>query len=253
MADATPEELVDDMRSKGTLVECIAYAQETFGSLTFDKTAKIKLKTGGEYTYEYLSEGALMARVRAVLSPLGVAVLVSVESSEDRSGGVTTIRVSMTFAKGTERETVYGEARGIDDRDKGYNKAVTSAVRLILTKTFLQGGDIDPEQTLNEPTSRLPNAPEKLSGSRIKALVKKAVDSKVTTPDGAVDPVLLCRIASYVGGTHVKRIDEIPGHVAEKMTTGAGTKNDVPALDAFAANRASGLDAIIAKEQENGW
>lgn len=229
-----------------SLVECIAQAQADFGSLPLDKKARI-VSDKGSYEYEYISEGALMARVRALLSPMGVAVFVSTEKVEPGQGGVY-VYVAITFAKGDEREVIHGAGLGQDNRDKAYNKGLTSAVRTTLTKTFLQGGDLDPEQTINERAA--PRA-DKLDDKQLKRLTQKAIDSKIVDSKGAVDAKLLCRIASFVGGAKVTRMDEIPGTVFVRLVDGSSTKP--AALDGYAANPEGNLDLILAKEAKEGW
>lgn len=229
-----------------TLVECIAQAQADFGSLPLDKKARI-VSDKGSYEYEYISEGSLMARVRELLSPMGVAVFVSTTKVEPGSGGVY-VHISIIFAKGEDIFTITGAGYGQDNRDKAYNKALTSAVRTTLTKTFLQGGDLDPEQTINERA--IPRA-DKLDDKQLKRLTQKAVDSKIVDSKGAVDVKLLCRIASFVGGTKVTRMDEIPGTVFVRLVDGNATKP--AALDGYAANPEGNLDLILAKEAKEGW
>lgn len=235
------------------LVTCIALAQAKFGSLPLDKEAVITMKAGGQYRYSYISEGALMARARAILSPLGVAIFTSAVEKEITATGVW-VTAEIDFHKTTngQSESIAIVCRGLgqDDRDKAYNKGLTSAVRTGLTKMFLQGGDVDPEQTINEP-ARERTGPAKLSDSRLRELTRKAVDCKVTTPDGALDPKLLVRIAQYVGGREIARVDEIPVAVVAKMVDGANGKP--PALDGYAADPKLGLQRVTEKEIENGW
>lgn len=233
-------------RADGTLLSCIAKAQAEIGSMPFDKIARIQSQKAN-YSYEYLSEGALMAKVREILSPLGVAILTNVESTTHTPGRCVT-RISITFAKGTERETIYGEGVGDDPQDKAYNKSITSAVRITLTKQFLQGGDIDPEQTAND---RPAAGPAKLDERTIKRLTQKAIDCKITTPDGALDPKKLLRIASYAVGAKVTRIDEIPPLGVVKLVD--GVDNKTPMLDGYVANPAAAEAQIVAMEVERGW
>lgn len=235
------------------LVTCIALAQTNFGSLPLDKEAVITMKAGGQYRYSYISEGALMARARAILSPLGVAIFTSAVEKEITATGVW-VTAEIDFHKTTngQSESIAIICRGLgqDDRDKAYNKGLTSAVRTGLTKMFLQGGDVDPEQTINEP-ARERTGPPKLSDTHLKRLVQKAIDSRVLTPDGALDPKLLCRIASYIGGKKVDRMDEIPTSLYLRLVEGVNGKP--PSLDGFAADPVGGLAAITEKEIDNGW
>lgn len=235
-----------DPRTLG-LIECIALAQATFGSLPKDGHAIIA-SDKGRYEYDYITEGALMARVREILSPMGVAVLPSVTDVEHRQGGSVWITVAVTFAKGEERETVTGRAEGVDPRDKAYNKAITTAVRLVLTKTFLQGGDVDPEQTVNERTTPLPGASRKtkLSEARIGLIIDAAKKNGIVEQDGrTVDQKMLLRLASYTCGEKVTRIDEIPGQWVDKLV-------DVM-IPGYAANQSVALDKIVEMEIDRGW
>lgn len=245
-----PDDELLEIQKNMPLVACIAYAQATFGSLPKDARAQIR-SDKGNYDYDYISEGAIYDRVRAVLSPMGVAVFISVVSTDKRQGGSTWVTIEIRFCKGDETETIRGEAEGVDPRDKSYNKAITTAVRLALTKQFLQGGDLDPEQIVGERTRALPAGPAKLTDSQLKRLTRKAVDSGITTPDGAVDQKLLCRVASYVGGVKVERMDEISGVAFAKMVDGINGKP--PALDGYAANPTRGLESVLEMEQKNGW
>lgn len=235
------------------LVACIAHAQAAFGSLPKDTKAVIR-SDKGNYEYDYISEGTLMARVREVLSPLGVAVLVSTLSTDKRQGGSTWVVVEIRFLKGDEELAIRGEAEGVDPRDKSYNKALTTAVRLMLTKTFMQGGDLDPEQTANEPTRPLPGKAARepgLSDSQLKRLRQKAIDSGVVDEHGHLDVPLLCRIASFAHGEQIGRVDAIPGSILVKLVEGVDGKP--PMLDGFAASRTKGLEAIREMEVERGW
>lgn len=236
-----------------SLVACIAHAQATFGSLPKDTKAVIR-SDKGNYDYDYISEGAIYDRVRALLSPMGVAVFISTVSTEKRQGGSTWVVIEIRFRKGDETETIRGEAEGVDPRDKSYNKAITTAVRLALTKQFMQGGDLDPEQTANEPTRPLPGKAARepgLSESQLKRLRTKAIDSGVVDEHGSLDVPLLCRIASFAHGEQIGRVDAIPGSVFVKLVDGPEGKP--PMLDGFAASRTKGLEAIREMEVERGW
>lgn len=233
------------------LVSCIAYAQANFGSLAKDGHAVIR-SDKANYEYDYHTDGLLMARAREILSPLGVAIFTSAIEKEVTPNGVW-VTVEIDFHKTTngQSESIAIICRGLgqDARDKAYNKGLTSAVRTGLTKMFLQGGDVDPEQTVNEPARD--RGPAKLAESRLRELTRKAVDCKVTTTDGALDPKLLVRIAQYVSGKQIARIDEIPVAVVAKLVDGANGKP--PALDGYAADPQLGLQRITEKEIENGW
>lgn len=130
----------------------IAKAQAEMGGLTTDKRANIRTEKAN-YSYEYISDSAMMAAVRRILSPLSVAVFVSV-IDERKDGNLSVVRIRVTFADGESGATfsIDGVGYGTDTSDKGAGKAQTSAIRYALTKTFLQGGDADPEQDSQEHT-----------------------------------------------------------------------------------------------------
>lgn len=227
--------------SDASLVECIASAQAKFGSLPRDENARI-VSDKGSYAYDYISEASLMTRVRELLSPMGVAVLVSTVDTKHGSGSCI-VTVEIRFLKGSDSLAVRGEGYGQDNRDKAYNKALTSAVRTCLTKTFLQGGDIDPEQTVNERGPARRESP-KLSEQQIRDLTRAAMDAKIVGKDGALDQTLLLRIARYAGGKQVKRIDEIDVKTADKLVA--------KFLQGYAANPTLAAEKMAAWEAENG-
>lgn len=220
---------------------CIARAQAEIGSVPWDQHARI-VSDKGSYEYDYLGEGLIMAKVREILSPMGVAVFVATESATPVQGGYFVV-ISITFVKGDDTFTIKGGGLGQDNRDKAYNKALTSAVRTCLTKQFLQGGDIDPEQTVNE---RPAPGPAKLADARIKQVIQAAIDNGVVMPDGSVDQALLLRLASYTAGSQVKRMDEIPGASVDKLC-------DVMLPGWAVSDPAARMDKLVSFEEEHGW
>lgn len=128
----------------------IAQVQAEIGGLKSDKTANV-----GQYKYDYITDSAMFAQVRGKLAPLGVATFVSVESEEQRDV-MTVVHVKVTFVdESGEQFSIKGVGYGTDRADKGCGKAITSAVRYAFTKTFLQGGDEDPEQEYIERAPRV--------------------------------------------------------------------------------------------------
>jgi hypothetical protein len=128
----------------------IAQVQAEIGGLKSDKTANV-----GQYRYDYITDSAIFAQVRHRLAPLGVATFVSVESEEQRDV-MSVVHVRVTFVdESGEQFSIRGVGYGTDRADKGCGKAITSAVRYAFTKTFLQGGDEDPEQEYVERVPRV--------------------------------------------------------------------------------------------------
>lgn len=128
----------------------IAQVQAEIGGLKSDKTANV-----GQYQYDYITDSAIFAQVRHRLAPLGVATFVSVESEEQRDV-MSVVHVRVTFVdESGEQFSIRSVGYGVDRADKGCGKAITSAVRYAFTKTFLQGGDEDPEQEYIERAPRV--------------------------------------------------------------------------------------------------
>jgi hypothetical protein len=127
-----------------SIYQKLADAQAALGDIHRDKTVNVRTKTGGSYSYAYVTEDAITKALRTTLSPMGVAMTVSWTNIE-RDGDLTTVTGVVTFGDGETGETVsitiFG--CGSDSSDKGLSKAQTSALRIGLCKTFLQAGDPD--------------------------------------------------------------------------------------------------------------
>lgn len=229
------------------LISCMAAAQSAIGDVERDETARIQ-SAKANYSYSYISESRIYQNVRRVLSPMGVAIFVSCVDRKTQNG-TTWVAIEIRFRKGDETETIRGEAQGDDPGDKGYNKAMTTAVRIALTKQFLQGGDVDPEQIAHELPA--PAGPPKLSTAALKRLTTKAMDCGVTTSDGALDQRMLLRIASFVRGEQQTRLDEIPASTVSALVDGADGKT--PRLDGYAADPEKATAAIVEREIEEKW
>lgn len=126
----------------------VAEAQSAIGTMPKDRNVTVMKGGVKQYSYDYLSESALMRAVRDELTKRGVATFVSVDEQR-REGNLTLVAISVTFADGSSGEmfTVRGQGQGADPSDKGVYKAVTGAVRYALWKCFLipTEGD-DPNQ-----------------------------------------------------------------------------------------------------------
>lgn len=142
--DAPPEYAEPPEIGTGSIYDRVARVQAKVRNMPKDKTARIKMKQGGEYSFDYITKGALEAEARALFSPEGVAILIS-EESIIQNGNRCVVTVSITLACGGHdpeshivvKRSGYGNA----DDDKGPAKAGTTAVRLALADLLLQGGD----------------------------------------------------------------------------------------------------------------
>lgn len=83
------------------LFEALAQAQAAFGPLTKSHTAKVKMKTGGEYEYRYADLADVVAATRPALAAAGVAVLQVPDVRQTR--GETWIWLTTILAVGAAR------------------------------------------------------------------------------------------------------------------------------------------------------
>lgn len=128
----------------GSIHARIARVQRTVRNMPKNKTATIRMKNGGEYSFDYIDKGALEAEVRNLLSPEGVAIYISEERIE-QTGNRCIVTVAITLACDAQGlpdfMTIKRSGYGNADDDKGPAKAGTTAVRLALADLLLQGGD----------------------------------------------------------------------------------------------------------------
>lgn len=121
----------------------IAEVTAAIGAMPKDRTVEVRKEGKLQYTYEYLSESALMHAVRTELSKRGVAVYVSVDEQR-KEGNLTFVSMTMTFVdSGGESFAIHGQGQGQDPGDKGVYKAITGCTRYMLWKQFLIPTEMD--------------------------------------------------------------------------------------------------------------
>lgn len=130
----------EDVRGTGSIYARIARVQGLVRDIKHNKTATIKTKTGGEYSFDYITKGLLEQHARALFAPEGVAVLIDEETIQQDSNRCK-VRVAVTLACDDSAVTLHRTGYGNADDDKGPAKAGTTAVRLLLADLLLQGGD----------------------------------------------------------------------------------------------------------------
>lgn len=128
-----------------TLDERISSVQLELEDVPRRGHADVQTKSGGSYSYDYITEADLMKAVRPLLAKNGVATYYSDEIIENGNGSAR-VRVSLTLSANGEERVLVGEGFATDYGDKAPSKAKTTAVRYLLWKTFLQPSDEDPEQ-----------------------------------------------------------------------------------------------------------
>jgi hypothetical protein len=102
--------------------------------------ATVAMKTGGSYSYSYIGEGTLMDLVRPLLAERGIATIVNGQITHaSPDGKFTQVLVEITFASGKDGSAHVASMPGqaADMGDKALAKALTSATRYCLWKTFL--------------------------------------------------------------------------------------------------------------------
>lgn len=128
-----------------TLDERMAAVQLELEDVPRRGHAEVEMRSGGRYSYDYITEADLMKAIRPLLAKHGIATyysdrIVSIEA------GMATVEVTLLLRAAGDQIALTGEGVGTDFGDKHANKAKTSAVRYLLWKTFLQPSDEDPEQ-----------------------------------------------------------------------------------------------------------
>jgi hypothetical protein len=125
--------------------------------------AVVRMKGGGEYSYDYPTENDLMAAVRSQLASRNVATFVSWPNVQ-MHGSLTIVHGLMTFVDGDtgERESIEFVGSGADQGDKGLYKAMTGAMRYAIWKTFLIPTGDEPDSD-HQPVTQQQQAAAKVA------------------------------------------------------------------------------------------
>lgn len=107
------------------------------------------------HRYNYASEAAIKERMHEALVTHGVVFTANVNSVQERTGlgkegkeSLTTISVDYAFTDSESGDQHLGQfaGTGIDSADKGLYKAITGAIKYIMTTTFMIATGDDPEE-----------------------------------------------------------------------------------------------------------
>lgn len=135
-----------------------------------------KDKRNEHFKYEYLSEEAIKKAVQPLLVKHGVnfqveitdvriSEKITVEGSKTitESGNKTTLLMTYRFVDIETGETLEGTfaGEGVDNQDKGTWKALTGAIKYILTTTFLVPTGDDPEHGNVDAKTTAAKTPER--------------------------------------------------------------------------------------------
>jgi hypothetical protein len=159
-----------DLRS---LDERMAAVQAEIEDVPRRGHAEVEMRSGGRYSYDYVTEADLMTGVRPLLAKHGVAFYYADEIVEYRDGHAH-VRVTVTLAAGSEQRVFSVDGWGNDLGDKAANKAKTSALRYWLWKTFLQPNDEDDPEAENVATADAQRAARATTARRSSAPLDRA-------------------------------------------------------------------------------
>lgn len=98
------------------------------------------------HKYDFVTESDVMDAVRGALEKQGLCMFTSVEGSQ-KDGNITSVITLHTLidSESGEEFSFRGFGQGADNSDKGGPKAITSATKYALLKTFLLSSGDDPE------------------------------------------------------------------------------------------------------------
>jgi hypothetical protein len=159
--------------------------------------ATVTMKSGGNYSYEYIGEGTLMNLVRPKLAERGVSVVVNGEITHaSPDGKLVQVVVRVTFTSSEDGSTATASMPGMaaDMGDKALAKALTSATRYCLWKTFLVPSEDPAANEAGTSTSYEPAPPPPAEDTakmaalsqELEQTVKHLAARKGRTPDVAL-------------------------------------------------------------------
>ncbi len=121
-----------------------------------------KDKMNEHFKYRYVSETAIKQKINPLLVKHRVIFTISRKDSH-KDGNLTTLLLLYRFYDVESGEFIEGELEGVgqDNADKGVPKAITGAIKSIMTSTFLIPTGDDPES--DQPTKPVRKAPAKAS------------------------------------------------------------------------------------------
>jgi ERF superfamily protein len=249
-APPTPEQGAEE-RPQGLFAK-LAKIMGELSAIPAEKLRHVEVSTrsGGTYSYDYITEATLMEELRPKLAREGIATLYSDEIIRNPAAGedgdnLTVVQVRLTFVDGPtgERWTSTAEGYGTDAGDKGANKAKTSALRYLLWKTFLFASDVDPEeenverqrQTGGRRGSAGTGRPASDKQQKFVVTLLNDLDEKGVIDDAGRRPQ---------DAVHVRRaVPDLTGEQASKLIEEMKAMNKADAVDP--ANVTVALDAIL--------
>jgi len=113
------------------------------------------------FKYNFVTDATVADSIRKELGKQGVAFFAEITDAKQELAPTgksikTSIWIEFTFACGETGETVVKRwrAEALDNQDKGINKAVTSAEKYFLLKTFVMGAGDDPDESKEPATTK---------------------------------------------------------------------------------------------------
>jgi len=113
------------------------------------------------FKYNFVTDATVADAIRKELGKQGVAFFAEITDVKQELAPTgksikTSVWIDFTFACGEtgETETKHWRAEALDNQDKGINKAVTSAEKYFLLKTFVMGAGDDPDESKEPATTK---------------------------------------------------------------------------------------------------
>lgn len=136
--------------SELNLYQRILKVADAVGSVEKAKTAKVRTKSGAEFTYEFRGVDAVMSALRGPCLEHGIVIIPGANSAEWKQVENTTVGIyDITFINAEDPEdrmTVPSIGYGNDNSDKGPGKALSYAWRTLMEKVFyMTTGEADNE------------------------------------------------------------------------------------------------------------
>lgn len=163
------------MAETRSLAEALCAAQKQMQNPKKDKTARVRTKSGGEYTYSYTTLDAVLDVVRPALNEQGVFLS---QHSESADGGML-LHTRVMYGDAVQELDVTPYQYDTDPQEFG--KRETYARRYSLLKAFGLAGDDDTDGDTgaggSEPPARVRDAaaPEAGGGEAAIASAKQAL------------------------------------------------------------------------------
>jgi hypothetical protein len=161
-------------KQQSQLSEALAKAQGTFGQLRRDKTVKVRMKSGGEYSFSYAPLESILKAVMPSLTANGLSLTQSTGTVADKEF----VRTQLRHASG---ETIENNTKILvaDSGPQAYGSALTYARRYGITLLLCICADDDDDGNAAEGNEAQENLAAKLLASQFQVALKTGIDGRM--------------------------------------------------------------------------